>query len=125
VTATPQQPPRFRGVLSDAHAQLARRVDAHEQGGQSVPCRVSAFPSWWVSDDPDERAAGHPVPRMTSGPKPPPGSKPRKPPLKGSKPCPFPDCHRPIRARGLCSPHYRQQLAGKKLTVLRDWRPAA
>lgn len=57
MTATPRQLPRFRGVLSDAHAQLARRIDAHEQGGQSVPCRVSALPSWWVSDDPDERAA--------------------------------------------------------------------
>lgn len=121
MTATPQQPPRFRGVLSDAHAQLARRIDAHEQGGQSVPCRVSAFPSWWVSDDPDERAAAARAcadcPVLTDCKAAATDSKERfgvwggKDFTPAKRPeyaptCTMKDCEQPTYARGFCRRHY-------------------
>ena len=39
------------------------------------------------------------------------------------KPCSLDGCGRPVRAKGLCNPHYIQQERGKSLTPIRKRTP--
>ena len=39
------------------------------------------------------------------------------------KPCSFDGCGRPVRAKGLCNPHYIQQERGKSFTPIRKRTP--
>lgn len=43
--------------------------------------------------------------------------------MSTEKPCSFDGCGRPVRAKGLCNPHYIQQERGKTLTPIRKRTP--
>lgn len=122
MTATPT---RRAVATGTAHDALAEALAAAQRAGGAIPCQSPARSSWWLSDDPDERAEAaqlcRPCPvreicretakvtREAFGVW---GGRDVAPPKTVTPPKPKPvkcrveGCTNPARARGYCNPHY-------------------